>query len=74
MDTEKIKTFLDKIGMKNISNISAIVAVLVVSGAFVLNSCKVTAIPIDDAIKVGLFIKGVFLTVDGSIWLEKLKS
>lgn len=72
MDTEKIKTFIDKIGMKNISNFSAIAAVLIVLGSFLLNSFDLTNISIDDAIKVGLFVKGVFLTVDGSVWLEKL--
>lgn len=65
---EKIVEFLSK--MKNVSNIAAVVALMVVLVSFVLNSAKITAIPIDDAIKVGIFVKGVFLTVDASVWID----
>lgn len=60
--------------MKTVSNIAAGVGVAIVLGTFVLNALHITNIPIGDAIKVGITVKGFFLTVDGTIWIQNVLS
>ena len=35
---------------------------------------KTELVPVDDAVKVGAFIFGVFLPIDVSIWIDIIKS
>ena len=60
------------VSMKTISNIMAGIGIGIVIGSFILNSCGITHIDINDALKVGGFCKGVFLPVDASIWITNI--
>jgi hypothetical protein len=62
-----------EIKMKNVSNIAAAAAVAVVLAAFALKVFGVTDIPMTEAIAVGVFMKGVFLPVDASIFAKNVR-
>jgi hypothetical protein len=63
-----------EIKMKTVSNIAAGIAALIVVAAFVLKVFGVTSIAMTEAAIVGAFVKGVFLPVDASLWIEKGKT
>jgi hypothetical protein len=63
-----------EIKMKTVSNIAAGIAALIVVGAFMLKVFGVTGIAMSEAAVVGAFVKGVFLPVDASLWIEKGKA
>lgn len=62
-----------KIKMKGISNIAGISGFLLVVLSFILNAIGVTDIIMEEAFATGLFMKGFFLSVDASLWIEKIK-
>ncbi len=60
---------------KLMCQISKIIAALIVFGSMVVNAiAKTVLIPIDDAIKVGIFVFVMFLPIDVSIWLGIVKT
>ena len=60
---------------KLMCQISKIIAALIVFGSMVVNAiAKTVLIPIDDAVKVGIFVFVMFLPIDVSIWLGIVKS
>jgi hypothetical protein len=40
--------------------------------SFILNAAGITHIDMNDALKAGGFVKGVFLPVDASVWLTNI--
>lgn len=60
-----------EIKMKNISNMAAICGFMLVVVSFILNAMEIIKIDMVDALKTGAFMKGFFLPVDASIWLNK---
>ena len=60
---------------KLMCQISKIIAALIVFGSMVVNAiAKTELIPIDDAVKVGIFVFVMFLPIDVSIWLGIVKT
>lgn len=60
---------------KLMCQISKIIAALIVFGSMVVNAiAKTVLIPIDDAVKVGIFVFVMFLPIDVSIWLGIVKT
>ncbi len=60
---------------KLMCQISKIIAALIVFGSMVVNAiAKTIRIPIDDAVKVGIFVFVMFLPIDVSIWLGIVKT
>ena len=53
---------MKEVSMKTVSNIMAGVGIAIVIGSFVLNACGLTRIA----------MKGVFLPVDASIWVNNI--
>lgn len=59
---------------KILCQLSKIIASVIVFAALVVNAiAKTELVPVDDAIKVGAFIFGVFLPIDVSIWIDIIK-
>lgn len=58
--------------MKNASNIAAAAGIGVVLVSFILKTIKIIEIDMNDAIKVGAFLKCVFLPVDASVWINNI--
>jgi hypothetical protein len=61
-----------EVKMKAASNLAAALALAVVLASFVLNAAGIACIDMNDAIKVGGFVKAVFLPVDASIWINNI--
>lgn len=60
---------------KLMCQISKIIAALIVFGSMIVNAiAKTELIPIDDAVKVGIFVFVMFLPIDVSIWLGIVKT
>ena len=58
--------------MKNASNRAAAAGIGVVLVSFILKTIKIIEIDMNDAIKVGAFLKCVFLPVDASVWINNI--
>ena len=55
---------------KLMCQLSKIIACLIVFCALVVNAvAKAEIVPVDDAVKVGIFVFVMFLPIDVSIWL-----
>jgi hypothetical protein len=61
-----------EIKMKTVSNIAAGAGIAIVLVSYVLNAAGITHINMDDALKAGGFVKGVFLPVDASVWINNI--
>lgn len=49
-----------------------ILACAIAIGGLALKATVAPALPIDDVLKVAAFVAGVFVTVDVSLWFEKI--
>jgi hypothetical protein len=60
---------------KILCQLSKIIAAVIVFAALVINAiAKTVVVPVDDAIKVGIFVFVVFLPIDVSIWIDIVKT
>ena len=60
---------------KILCQLSKIIAALIAFIALVINAvAKTTVVPVDDAIKVEIFVFVVFLPIDVSIWIDIVKT
>ena len=62
-----------EIKMRHISNAASTLALILVLTVFILNLTGVTACPMEDTLRTALFIKGVFLQVDVSCWINAFR-
>lgn len=60
--------------MRTVSNIASSLALVLVIVSFILNAAGLTHIPIKDITTTGLFIKGAFIQIDISCWIQALKT
>ena len=62
-----------EIKMRHISNAASTLALLLVLTVFILNLTGVTSCNMEDTLRTALFIKGVFLQVDVSCWINAFR-
>lgn len=62
-----------EIKMRHISNAASTLALLLVLTVFILNLTGVTSYSMEDTLRTALFIKGVFLQVDISCWINAFR-
>ena len=64
----------NRLGAKNLSKISILIADILVVGLSVLNGFDIIHLSVDDNIKIGTFIVASWAGVFGSIYIDKLKT
>ncbi len=59
--------------MKNVSNAASALAVGLVLITYVLNAAGICSVCMEEAFRTGLFIKGSFVQIDVSCWINAFK-
>ena len=62
-----------EIKMRHISNAASTLALILVLTVFILNLTGITSCPMEDVLRTALVIKGVFLQVDVSCWINAFR-
>ncbi len=59
--------------MKHVSNAASALALVIVLAAYVLNAAGLCSIKTEDALRTALFIKGAFVQIDVSCWINAFR-
>lgn len=59
--------------MKHVSNASSMLALVLLLVTYVLNAAGICSILMEDALRTALFIKGAFIQIDVSCWINAFR-